>query len=109
MGDMDEGFEDEPPYRLSLMYQVGHSDGYTHFYSGPLYKTFDAAKIAGEGEHGNYAVEPKAQSCIILDDGRVFVIDGPYKTADEVALEAEVKKRLLDRLTPYEKKLLGIK
>lgn len=98
-----------PPYELVAMFQIGHTDGYTHSHSGPLYKSFAAAQIAGQQQHGMYAVDPKAQPCIVLDTGQVFIIEGPYKTADEAALEAEVKKKLLERLTPYEKKLLGVK
>ena len=112
MGEFDDGFEDDGkslPYRMTTMFQVGHSDGYTHRYGGPLYGTYDAAVVTGRAQHGNYAVEPKSHPCIVLDDGRVFIVEGPYKTIDEVEIERELRQKLLAKLSPYERKLLGVR
>ncbi len=110
MGELDDGFQDENHYyEILTMYRLGHSDGYTHSHNGPLYTTFAAAKEAGKIAHGAYSVDPKPYECIKLHDGRVFTIEGPFKTADEVELEKLVRKRALEKLTPEEIRILGIK
>jgi hypothetical protein len=96
-------------YEIVTMYRTGHSDGYTHTHNGPMYSTFAAAHEAGRIEHGNYAVDPRPYECIKLPDGRVYIVEGPVKTADEVELDKLVRARALAKLTAEEIKLLGIK
>ncbi len=106
MGDHDDGFDDETG--IFTVFQYGHSDGYTHTYGGPLYMSRDAAEFAGKKMHGNYAVEAKAMSAVRIA-GRVYLVDGPYKTFEDVEMEEEIRKSALSKLTAAEKKVLGIK
>ncbi len=97
-----------PPYELVTMYQYGHSDGYTHSYTSALYRTSAAAKLAGEMAHGNYAVGPKSVCCIKLDNGIVYIVDGPWSTADEVEAKKLAVKHAMSKLTLEEIDLLGL-
>ncbi len=92
-----------------IMYQMGHSDGYTHSYDPTLFKTYGGAKAESELLHGNYAIEPRGVSTITLYNGKTFIVDGPYKTADELVVEARARRVALEKLTPYERELLGVK
>lgn len=104
MGEFDDGFSDD----IVTMWQVGHTDGYTHSHSGPLYSTEDAAQLAGQEQHGAYSVAPKARRCVWVGK-RVYIVEGPCVTADEVELEKQVRAKLLAKLTPAEQRILGIR
>jgi len=111
MGEFDDGFEDEgqPVNKIITMYMTGHSDGYSRFYDGILYRNLNSARMAGMARHGNYYLEPVAHKCVILSDGKTYIVDGPYKTATSVAQEKDSRERALAKLTPEEQRLLGLK
>ena len=90
------------------MYQIGYSDGYTHTHGGALYGSFDAAKFAGQKEHGAYAVDPKPVQVIVLGD-TAWIVQGPCKTIDQVEIERQIREAALAKLTPIERELLGVK
>lgn len=108
-GPGEEKSEPKSTYQIKIMYMRGTTDGYTHHYGGPLYRTFAAAEAAGEREDGHYSVEPKAVQTIELSDGRVYTIEGPHKTADTLEIELTLRKAAWNRLTPMERELLGLK
>lgn len=109
MGDMDEMGDGPEMSRVEfvLMFQGGHSDGYNHSYGGPLYESSDAAEFVSRQQHGAYAIEPKPVSCVVID-GRVYIVDGPYKTYKDVEMEDKIRAAALAKLTAAEIKALGL-
>lgn len=96
-------------FKIVTVYRMGSSDGYTHTFSGPLYRTYDAAKAAGIMQHGAYAVEPQARDAIDTGDGHGILLEGgPLQFAETAELDRKIREGALAKLTPYERKLLGV-
>lgn len=96
----------------TTVYLTGHSDGYTHTYGGPLYRSYAEAKAAGIARHGAYAVDPIPREAIVLEDGSAaYLIElgaGPVKFAEAVELEKVMRKAILAKLTEDERRILGL-
>lgn len=108
--EMEEAKKESPPpapIEPITMYQCGSTDGYTHTHGGPLYATFAAAKFAGEKADGGYAVDPKPVQVIVLGDV-AYIVQGTAQTIDQVEIEREMRAAALAKLTPQERKLLGL-
>jgi len=101
--------KDRLVFEIKTMYMRGTTDGYTHSHGPPFYRSFAAAKLAGEQEDGGYAVDPKPVEVIELHDGRIYIIDGPHKTVEMVQEERVMRKAAWNKLTPAERELLGLK
>lgn len=103
---------DKLVYEFLVMFQAGHTDGYTHFYSGPLYESRDGAEHASAQTHGSYSVEAKAITCVRFTSGSAaggtYIVDGPYKTFADAEMEDKIRKSAMAKLTSAEKKVLGL-
>lgn len=109
MGDKDDGLNDTE-VEFVTMYQGGHSDGYNHYYGGPLYESQEAADCASKQEHGMFSIGSKTLSCIrLLRSGRVYVVEGPYKTHKDIEMEDQIRGAALAKLSELERKVLGLK
>lgn len=104
---MQERDEEILPVLFGVMYQTGQSDGYTHSHGGALHESYAAAEFAGKKEHGNYAVDPKAVAVVTIA-GRVYKVDGPYKTVKDVEMEKTVRATALAKLSEIERRVLGL-
>lgn len=90
------------------MYQYGHSDGYTHTFGSPFYLTFADANRAGIEKYGPYAVTPRPREALVLNSGKVYLVEGPYLMASAVEDEEKRRHKALAKLTAEERKLLGL-
>lgn len=91
-------------------YRTGHSDGYRHYYDGPIYRTYAEAESCGRKKHGNYAIDPVPVNVIEDGAGGGWIVEGgPLKFAETVRAEENRRQEILRKLTPEEQKILGVK
>ncbi len=91
---------------IFTMYQAGTTDGYKHEFYPTLYPSREIALKKG-GEHG-YGIEPREVSCVEVENGDVYIVNGPYATAQQIARKQEVRDAALAKLTPEERAALGL-
>jgi hypothetical protein len=98
-----------PAFEIKTMWMTGHTDGYVHTHNPPFYRSAAAAQMDGVRRDGAYSVPPKSCEVIELSDGRIYKIEGPYKSIDMIREEKMLRKVALSKLTLAEQQLLGVK
>lgn len=90
--------------KIIEMYRGVESDGYRHYNHG-LYCTKEAAALAFPPPYG---LEPLAVKMLDMGDGTYWELSkgGPERVTSDVEL---LRARALGKLTPEERKVLGVK